>query len=76
MLRNAELAGKVSERLITIFADLEDTVRLVASEEPDDLQMYRQAIGRVCGALVLDVMAPLYASHPSIKPASWIEAER
>jgi hypothetical protein len=71
MIEDAQLAETVGIRLLAIFGELEDTVRLVASEAPADLQVYKQAIGQVCGSLVLDVMAPLYKTHPKIKPPSW-----
>jgi len=75
MIQSLELAATLSDRLVAIFAELEDTIRLVESEEPAELQTYRQAIGCVCGALVLDVMSPLYKSHPTVKPASWASVE-
>ena len=75
MLESSELAGRVSARLVGIFADLEDTIGLVAIEEPANLQSFRQAIGCVCGSLVLDVMEPIYKAHPSVKPASWSDIE-
>lgn len=76
MIESEELAGALSTRLLAIFQELEDTVRVVANEAASkDVQRYRQAVGRVCGALVLDVLGPLYEAHPQIKPASWLEAE-
>jgi hypothetical protein len=55
-----------------VFKELEDTVRIVEAEGPsEESQNYRKAVGMVLGALVMDVMGPLYAAHPDIKPASW-----
>lgn len=72
IIESEKLAGTVSARLLAVFQELEDTVRLVASEASgEELQDYRQAIGCVCGSLVLDVLGPLYEAHPQIKPASW-----
>jgi hypothetical protein len=71
MIERVELAKAISTRLHATFVDLEETVRMVATEAPDDLQNYRQAIGKVCGALVLDVMAPIYKDHPEIMPENW-----
>ena len=72
LIESEELAEHLSDRLLAVFQELDDTVRLVASKSSvEDLQRYRQAIGRVCGSLVLDVLEPLYKTHPKLKPASW-----
>ncbi len=71
---NEQLAGTVSTRLLAVFQELEDTVLLVAGESSgEELQRYKQAIGCVCGSLVLDVLGPLYEAHPGVKPESWNE---
>jgi DNA-binding transcriptional LysR family regulator len=65
-------AAVVSERLLKIFSELEDLVR-VMNEEANNEQShaFRQAIGSVCGSLVLDVLGPLYRAYPQIRPESW-----
>lgn len=71
MIESAQIAKTISLRLHEIFVELGDTVRLVATESPADLQKYRQGIGSVCGALVLDMLAPIYKDHPEIMPDDW-----
>jgi hypothetical protein len=72
MIEKEKLAEVVSARLLAVFQELENTVRLVASQSSEEeLQRYKQAIGCVCGSLVLDVLGPLYTAHPGIKPESW-----
>jgi hypothetical protein len=71
-LANDTVAKKVSDVCLKVFKELEDTVGIVEAENPaEDLKKYRNAVGTVLGALVLDVMGPLYEGHPDIKPDSW-----
>ncbi len=71
-LPNDEIAKKISDTCLHAFGELEDSVRLVQLEaNSQTAQSYRQAIGSVLGTLVLDVLAPLYAAHPQVKPDSW-----
>jgi hypothetical protein len=73
MIKSEQLAATLSAKLLDVFRELEGTIGLVADEAEEDLQCYRQAIGSVCGSLVLDVLGPLYEAHPQVKPASWNE---
>ena len=73
LLSDVDIARDVSVKLHAIFADLENTLRVVEKASPNDLHRYRRAIGQVCAALVLDVMAPIYKQHPSIRPENWPE---
>ena len=69
-----QLAQIVSTKLLEVFQELENTVRLVAEETSQEkAQRYKQAIGCVCGSLVLDVLGPLYEAYPRVKPESWNE---
>ena len=64
-----ETAKEVSELMQAILAQLDQSVRRVQEKEPDaDFQRYRRAVGKVLGAVVLDIMNPLYAEHPDLKP--------
>jgi hypothetical protein len=43
------------------------TVRGRCSSE--EFAAYRRAVGRIMGEILLEVLNPLYAEHPSLKPA-------
>jgi len=71
---NSQQAAVISDKLRGMFGELENLVRDVAEYASDEqTRSFRQAIGSVCGALVLDVLGPLYRAHPEIRPSSWPE---
>ncbi len=71
---NNEQAAAISEKLRGIFGELESLVHDVAEYASDEqVQSFRRAIGAVCGSIVLDVLGPLYRSHPEIRPSGWPE---
>jgi hypothetical protein len=41
------------------------------SSAPDESLMYVKAVGNVSFRVVNDVLEPLYAQHPELKPPSW-----
>jgi hypothetical protein len=36
-----------------------------------EFEQYRQAIGRVMGEMLTEVMNPIYSRHPKLKPSDW-----
>jgi len=36
--------------------------------EDEDFQIYRSAVGEIMGAILLEVLNPLYRTHPELKP--------
>ena len=67
--RAAIICGKLHE----MFAQLEDLIGLVDDEVDSEQQAiaFRQAIASICGAITLDVLAPLYRKYPALKPDTW-----
>jgi len=37
---------------------------------PEEFAAYRRAVGRIMGEMLLEVLNPLYAEHPSLKPSA------
>jgi hypothetical protein len=35
------------------------------------VRAYQTATGRIVGAILMDVLEPLYLRHPELKPANW-----
>jgi hypothetical protein len=66
------VAKQLSEELNDIIGRLDESIRLVMDQAAEsDFIAYRSAVGRVMGALVLDVLNPLYASNPEVKPEGY-----
>jgi hypothetical protein len=73
---NEQHAASVSEKLLQIFGELENLVRDTNEQLGEDESIaFRQAIGSVCGSLVLDVLGPLYRSYPQVRPETWPKEE-
>ena len=50
-------------------AKLDESVNLVLKHcSQEELIGYRQAVGKVMGYMLTDIMNPLYELHPEIKP--------
>lgn len=70
MISNQEIAVEVSTLMLEIGAKLDESVaRVQASCPQPEFERYRRAVGRVMGAMLLDIMNPLYTEHPALKPA-------
>jgi len=61
-------AQAVSELLRAAAAKLDESVRVVQGRAPSELDAYRRSVGRIMGAIYLDLLTPLYAQHPEIEP--------
>jgi DNA-binding transcriptional LysR family regulator len=69
-------AAVVSEKLLGMFQELEDLVRVINEQANNEQsRAFRQAIGSVCGSLVVDVLGPLYRAYPQIRPENWPKEE-
>lgn len=50
-------------------AALNEAIRVVQSScAPEEFEAFRLAVGKIMGAVVIDVLQPLYAAHPEIVP--------
>ena len=69
MLSDADTARRISELMLDMGARLDASVTLVRSTCDDtEFIRYRTAIGGLMGAMLLEIMNPLYAAHPHLKP--------
>jgi hypothetical protein len=63
---NESVAREVSARVLEVGRLLDETAALViASSSKEEADAYKQAIGKVLGELLSEVMNPLYREHPS-----------
>jgi hypothetical protein len=69
VISDAAAAKQVSELMLDISSRLNQSVldvRDTASAE--EFAVYRRAVGRIMGEILLEVLNPLYARHPQLKP--------
>jgi len=72
MLSNSEVAKQVSELMLDIFRRVDQSVAMVKQTCPaEEAKAYSKAAGRVAGAVVMDVLEPLYDRNPALKPTNW-----
>jgi hypothetical protein len=72
MISNGDIAKQISDLMLDIFRRVDESVEMVKATCPvEEALVYNKAVGRVAGPIVMDVLEPLYASHPSLKPSNW-----
>ena len=72
MIENADIAKQIGDLMQDCSARLDTSVALVRDEcSLEELQIYRLAVGKVMGEILLEVLNPLYAKHPALKPHGW-----
>jgi hypothetical protein len=63
------LARQVSDLMLDISARLNRSVSLVQETvSAEEFALYRRAVGRIMGDILLEVLNPLYRDHPGLKP--------
>jgi hypothetical protein len=68
MLTNEFQAARVSQLMLEISRNLDQSLHLVEDSPPDEQRRYKRAVGRILGEILCEVLNPLYAQHPSLKP--------
>jgi hypothetical protein len=70
MIRDARVAKEISDLMIELSGRLDGSIATVRDQcSPEEFAAYRRAVGRIMGQMLLEVLNPLYAEHPSLKPA-------
>jgi hypothetical protein len=70
MIRQRAIAEQISQLMIDIGARLDSSVILVQSQcSAEEFAVYRRAVGTIMGEMLLEVMNPLYAQHPDLRPS-------
>ena len=68
VIANLDTAKRVSGLMLQLTDQLNESVRLVQETCPEgEFVRYRRAVGTIKGE-ILEVINPLYAMHPSLKP--------
>lgn len=70
MIRNKSVARQVSELMIEFSARIDRSILTVQENcSPEEFKTYRLASAKILAEMLLEVMNPLYADHPDLKPA-------
>jgi hypothetical protein len=71
MIRDARIAKQVSDLMVEFSGRLDGSIATVRDQcSPEEFAVYRRAVGRIMGEMLLEVLNPLYAEHSSLKPRS------
>jgi len=72
MITDAAVAKKISDLMLDLFVQVDNSIASVKETcLPDEAAAYQRGAGRIEGAIVLDVLEPLYHKHPALKPHNW-----
>jgi hypothetical protein len=62
-------AKAVSELMLSMGASLDASISTVQSSESDaEFRKYRDSVSKILITMLLEIMNPLYAEHPDLKP--------
>jgi hypothetical protein len=71
-----DVAAEMSRRVIEIMGLLDSSVHFVQENcTEEEFKVLRLSIGKVMGKLVIEVMNPLYANNPEVKPPEYEDYE-
>ena len=69
MLKDKEVAKEVNQLMLDVGAKLNKSVALAKERcSESEFKAYRLAVGKILGEMLMEVMNPLYAEHPDLKP--------
>ena len=70
MISSPEVAARVNSLMQEIGAKLNASIADVGSSCPEEeFANYRCVVAQVMGTMLVDVMNPIYAVHPALKPS-------
>jgi hypothetical protein len=64
-----EIAQQISSLMLEYGAKLDSSVELVmANGSVEAALRYKRAVGKIMGEMLVEIMNPIYAEHPDLKP--------
>jgi hypothetical protein len=70
MVKDEKVAQQISDLMVEFQSRLNSSVIAVKEKCPsEELRAYRLAVGHIMAEMLLEVLNPLYAEHPSLKPS-------
>ena len=72
MMKNPDVAKQISELMLDISDRISQSVASTKSQFPaGESAAYQRAAAKVISAVQQEVLGPLYAEHPSLRPVGW-----
>jgi len=69
MIRDREVADEICKLLLAVSGSLDGSVELVQKRcSEEEFVEYRRGVARVLGEMYFELLKPLYAMNPTIKP--------
>lgn len=69
MISDEIVAKEISQLMLAYAQTLDKTVEQVEAKcSAAEFEVYRAAVGKIMGYMLLDIMNPLYELHPNLKP--------
>lgn len=69
MIENPEAAKSISQTLLNINGQLDESIRKIEAQvTPDEFKAYKRGVGYVLYEIFERLLEPLYERHPSLKP--------
>lgn len=66
-----QIASDINKLMLDYAAKLNESLRVVMDRCPaEEFKRYREAVSDIMATMLLDVMNPIYAEHPELKPAA------
>jgi hypothetical protein len=73
MIKSEKAAGEISALMLQVGAEINESIRMVMETcDEEDFTAYRRAAASVMTEILLEVLNPLYARHPTLKPPEMI----
>ena len=69
MISDPVVARRISALMLDVGARLDESILEVARSSPAEAENYKRAVGVAMADIPLDVLNPLYRTHPDMKPA-------
>jgi hypothetical protein len=72
MMKNPDVARQISELMLEISDRISHSVASTKSQcSAEEHAAYQRATTKVLAAVQQEVLSPLYAEHPALRPAGW-----
>lgn len=69
MFHDQETAAEISALMLGIGKKLDASLAAVRQSCPEpEFEAYRLAVGKIMGEILLEVLNPIYTTHPALKP--------
>ena len=68
MTMKKQVAESIMRLMLEVTEKLDQSVALVQQEEAASAEQYRSAIAQILGVVLLDVVNPILAEYPELRP--------